>query len=81
MSLWVVVTPKRSPTIHKLVTRVLAAEKLADGRVLWTVEAPDEVMEALAEASEGYLSVEPCGFITNLSLLGSGQGDPKRHVA
>ncbi len=63
MSLWVVVTPRKSPALQKLVTRVVNEENLPDGRFLWTVEAPDKVMEALAEATEGHLSVEKCGYI------------------
>ncbi len=63
MSLWVVVTPQRTPALEKMVIRDVGLEELPDGRLLWTVEAPDDVMEALAESSEGYLSVERAGYI------------------
>lgn len=63
MSLWVIVTPQQCPLLRRLVTQVVGTENLPDGRFLWTVEASDKVMEALAEATEGYLSVERCGYI------------------
>ncbi len=64
MSLWVIVTPQQCPLLRKLVTQVVGAETLPDGRFRWTVEASDKVMEALAEATAGYLSVERCGYIS-----------------
>ncbi len=71
MSFWVVVTPQPSPALRKLVNRVVHVERLPGGQFLSTVEASDEVMEALAEASEGCISVERCGFIVEDALLAS----------